>query len=139
MKELFRPKNVYFILNSKIYVQVDDVVMGSSLGLNLANIFMVELEKDIIPTLSNDISLWRRYLGDTICFLKSNCINHVLQSLNTFYNNTKCKIEIEKGNKIAFLDILLTLSDMGFLSFKIMGEVGGLFGLPILTFVLEHH
>ena len=49
-------KNANFTLNSKTYVQVHGVALGSSLGPVLANIFMVELEQSIIPTLSNDIS-----------------------------------------------------------------------------------
>ena len=32
----------------------------------LINIFMVELEQNIIPKLTNDISLWKRYVDDTI-------------------------------------------------------------------------
>ena len=62
-------KNAHFTLNSKTYVQVDGVAMGSPLGLVLANIFMVELEQNIIPTLSKDISLWKRYVDATICFV----------------------------------------------------------------------
>ena len=81
--------------------------MGSPLFPVLANIFMVELEQNIIPTLSKDISLWKRYVDDTICFVNSSRISHVLESLNSFHSNIKFTVEIEKGNKIAFLDILL--------------------------------
>ena len=59
------PKNAHVTLNNKTYLQVDGVAMGSPLGLVLANIFMVELERNIIPTLSNDISLWKRYVDDS--------------------------------------------------------------------------
>ena len=48
-------KNAHFTLNNKTYLQVDGVAMGSPLGLVLANIFMAELERNIIPTLFNDI------------------------------------------------------------------------------------
>ena len=80
--------------------------MGFPLGPVLANIFMVELEQNTIPTLSKDISLWRRYV-DTICFVHSNRISHVLELLNSFHSNINFTIQIEKENKIAFLDILL--------------------------------
>ena len=74
----------------------------------MANIFIVDLEQNIIPTFSKDISLWKRYVDDTICFVNSNHISHVLESLNSFHNNNiKFMTEIEKGNKIAFSDILL--------------------------------
>ena len=83
--------------------------MGSPLGPILANIFMVELDQNIIPTLSKDVSLRRRYVDDTICFVNSSCISHVLELLNSFHSNVKFASEIEKVDKIAFLDILLIL------------------------------
>ena len=112
MKELLYlcAKNAHFTLNSKTYVQVDDIAMGSPLGPVLANIFMVELKQNIIPTLFKDISLWKRYVDDTICFVISNRISHVLESLNSFCSNIKFTVKIEKGNIIAFLDILLIRS-----------------------------
>ena len=108
MKELLYlcTKNAYFTLNIKTYVQVDGVVIGSPHGPVLANIFMVELEQNI-STLSKDTSLWKRYVDDAICFVNSNRISHALESLNSFHSNIKFTVEIEKGNKIAFLDILL--------------------------------
>ena len=73
-------KNAHFSLNSKAYVQIHDIVMGSPLVPVLASIFVVELEQFIIPTLSKYISLWKRYVDyvyDTICFRNSNCISHI--------------------------------------------------------------
>ena len=78
MKELLYlcTKNTHFTLNSKTSVQTDGVAMGSPLGPVWANIFMVELEQNIIPILSKDMSLRKRYVDDTICFVNSNSINH---------------------------------------------------------------
>ena len=85
--------------------------MGSPPGPVLANIFMVELERNIIPTLSSDILLWKRYVDDTICFIKLTSINKVLQTLNSYHTNIKFTIEIESENKISFLDVLLIRSN----------------------------
>ena len=54
MKELFYlcTKNVRFF-NDEINIQNDGAAMGSLLGPVLANIFMAELEKNIIPLLSD--------------------------------------------------------------------------------------
>ena len=68
-------KNAHFTLNSKTYVtyvQIDGLAVGSPIDPVLANIFTVELEQNIISTLSKDISLWKRYVDDTICFGNSN-------------------------------------------------------------------
>ena len=68
---------------------------------------MIELEQNITPTLSKYILLQKRFADDTICFVNSNRIIHVLESLNSFHSNIKLTVEIEKGNKTAFLDTLL--------------------------------
>ena len=104
-------KNAHFTINNKKYLQVDGVAMGSPPGPVLANIFMVELERNIIPTLSNDILLWKRYVDDTICFIKLTAINKVLETLNSYHTNIKFAIEIESENKISFLDVLLIRSN----------------------------
>ena len=64
-------------------------------------------EENIILTLSEDISLWKRYVDDTICFVNSNRISHILESLNNFHSNIRFRTELKKENKIAFLDVLL--------------------------------
>ena len=98
---------MHFTLNSKTCGQIDGVPMGSPLCPVLANIFMAELEQNIIVTLSEEKSFWKRYVDDTICFVNSNCISSVLESLNSSHSNIKFTIEIQKENKIAFLDILI--------------------------------
>ena len=85
----------------------DGVAMGCPLGLDLINIFMVELEGTIIPSLSNKIKLWKRYVDDTIAFVKTDEIMNVLSSLNSHYSNIQFTMEIEQSNQIPFLDVLL--------------------------------
>ena len=58
--------------------------MGSPLGAVLSGIFMVELENTIVPTLSNNLTSWKRYLDDTNCFIKEDSIEHVMSVLNGF-------------------------------------------------------
>ena len=47
------------------YQQNDGVTMGSPLGPVLTDIFMVELETKVIPTVIDSIYHWRRYADDT--------------------------------------------------------------------------
>ena len=83
--------------------------MGAPLDPVLADIFMVELERNIIPTF--DISLWKRCVDETICFIKltfiNNSINKILEALNSYDINIEFTIEIETENKILVLDVLL--------------------------------
>ena len=59
-------KNVHFTYNNNTYIQNDGVAMGSPLGPVLAGIFMVDLERNILPTLSDVMTSWKRYVDDTI-------------------------------------------------------------------------
>ena len=46
-------KNVHFSFNGNIYRRCNGVAMGLPLGPTLAGIFMVELERSLVPKLSN--------------------------------------------------------------------------------------
>ena len=109
MKELLIlfTKNVHFTFNNETYIQVDGVAMGLRLGPVLANIFMVELETSVIPNLSNKVKLWKRFVDDTYCLARLEYIDNILLALNSFHKNIKFTFEIEKGNTIPFLDILI--------------------------------
>ena len=110
-------KNAHLTLN-KTYLQLNGVSMGSPLGPVLANIFMVELERNIVPILSNDILLWIKYVDNTICFIKLTSFNKVLGTFNSYYKNIRFIIEIETANKILFLDVLL-ISNNSLISTKV--------------------
>ena len=63
MKELLLlcKKNVHFMFNNDIYQQCDGVVITSSLGPVTAGIFMVELERTLLPRLIEYMTQWKRY------------------------------------------------------------------------------
>ena len=88
-------RNVHFSYNRDIYTQADDVAMGSPLGPVLAGIFMVELERTILPTLREHMSPWKRYVDDTIFYIKEKSIEHVLSKLNGYHDYIELTYEIE--------------------------------------------
>ena len=98
-------KEMHFQYDGKIYRQVNGVAMGSPLGPVLANIFMVELEKSLVPTMQDEVALWFRYVDDTFTFVKKGCIDQVLMRLNGFHESIKFTFEKESGSTIAFLDV----------------------------------
>ena len=104
---LLGTKNVHFCFGGDIYQENDGVAMGSPLGPVLACIFMVDLDTKIIPTVTDSISHWRRYVDDTFVFVKKGCVEHVLAPLNSFHKNIQFTYELENQNKLPFLDILL--------------------------------
>ena len=72
MKEmlLLCTKNVHYSYNHGIYIQRDGFAMGSPSGPVLGGIFMVNLERSLVPKLNVYINFWRRYVDDTITFVK---------------------------------------------------------------------
>ena len=65
-------KDVNFTYNNLMYKQVDVVAMRSPLRPFLAGIFMVELERILIPTLNSHLNNWYRFVDDTFCFISFN-------------------------------------------------------------------
>ena len=81
--------------------------MGSPVGPVLADIFMTELEKTLLPNIYICyIKYWRRYVDDTISYVKIGSIKHVLCLLNSFYENIKFTFESEGKGTLPFLDVL---------------------------------
>ena len=109
MKELLLlcTKNIHFTFNSDIYQQCHGVAVGSPMGTVIAGIFMVELERTLLPRLTEYMTPWKRYVDDTIATIKLTSIDHVLMILNTFHKNIKFTYELEINKKISFLDVLL--------------------------------
>ena len=52
-------KNVQFTFNEEVYKETDGVAMGLALGPVLADIFMAELENNIVPVLQENLSFWK--------------------------------------------------------------------------------
>ena len=100
-------KNVPFTFENDMYQHIDGVAMGSPLGPVLAGIIMVELEKCLVPELKDHLCFWKRYVDNTSTFVKESSIEYMFQQLNSFHRNIQFTYELEKNNKIPFLDVLI--------------------------------
>ena len=87
------------------------MAIGLSLGPVLAGIFMVELEKTILPTLREHMSPSKRYVDDAIAYRKEEFLEHVSSKLNGYHDNIEFTYEIENDGKLAFLDVLVICKD----------------------------
>ena len=109
MKEviLLCTMRVHLTFDDKTYVQTNGMTMGSQLYQVLPRIFLAQLENDLIHTLSEHLPCWKRYIDDTICFIKNDSIDYVISVLNSFYPSIQFTYETENNNSISFLDIKL--------------------------------
>ena len=62
--------NVHFTFRDVVYLQTDETVMGSPLRRVLTAIFMLHLERSLVPLLTAEFSFRKRYVDDTITFIK---------------------------------------------------------------------
>ena len=82
--------------------------MVSLLGPVLGDIFMTELEKTLLLDIYICyIKYWRRYVDNTISYVKIGSIKHVLCLLNSFDENMRFRYESEVKGTLPFLDVLL--------------------------------
>ena len=105
MKEMLTlcTKNVNFAYNRKIFVQTDGVAMGSPLGSVLADISMTELDKTLLPNIYIlYIKFWRRYVDDTISYVKIGSIKHILSLLNSFDENMQSILKSDNKGTLPF-------------------------------------
>ena len=81
--------------------------MGYPLDPLLAAIFMVHLEKTLMPELEKFMKPWKRYVDGSITYLKPDFISNVFDILNKFNQNIKFTYEVEHNGKMSFLGVLL--------------------------------
>ena len=66
---------------------------------------MEVFEEQAIESTAQKPKIWKNYFDNTFTIQDCNYINCFLQHLNSYQPNIQFTLEIEKGNKIAFLDM----------------------------------
>ena len=100
-------KNIHFTFENNIYQEKDDVAMESPLRPVLAETFMVHSKRTLMPKLEKFMKFWKRYVDDTIPYIKLDFITYVNDILNKFHENIKFTDEVECNDIRSFLDVLL--------------------------------
>ena len=76
-------------------MQRDGVATGSPLSPVNAGIFVIELEKKILPKVLQCMTAWKQYVDGTIAYIKPGSGDYVLSFLNSFHSNTNFLYEEE--------------------------------------------
>ena len=80
---------------------------SSPLGPVLAQIFMVELERSLVPKLSNYIKFWKRFVDGTISSANTEATDHILMVLDSSDPAIQFTYETEENSKLPFSDVML--------------------------------
>ena len=107
----FATKKSFFLFNGKYYIQTDGVSMGSPLGPTLANVFLCHWELDWLKKCPKQFKplYYKRFMDDTFLLFKcQNDVKKFHKYIGSRHKNMKFTFEIESGNCLAFLDVLIT-------------------------------
>ena len=100
-------KEVRLMFNDDIYIQNNGVAMGSPLGPLFANILMMSLEEEVIPTLTPYLCNWKIYVEDTHTYVNPEKFDFILTKLNFYHPNIQFTFELKNNKQIKNLDVLV--------------------------------
>ena len=63
----------------------------------------------MVPRLSNHLHFWRRYVDDTITFVKEESITFTLEQTSSYHPHFQFTYELENVGKLSFLDVLVII------------------------------
>ena len=96
---------IFYDPHGNIYIQLDEIAMGSGLGPVFSNFYMLALENKVLNTI-NKPNIYLRYADDIP--LLNNSTNEIKTIQEIFQNNFSLNFtqEININNKIPFLGVL---------------------------------
>ena len=101
-------KQNYFQFADKMYHQIQGTAMGTKMAPSYANIFMAELEEELLANYPITPLLWKRYIDDILCIWPGppSELNQFMQYLNQSHPTIKFTHE-SSTNSVDFLDLTI--------------------------------
>lgn len=95
-------------INGDLFLQVDGVMMGSSLGPTFANYYMAHLEETVFEDHPEIAPLiYARYVDDIFVVIENIEQLHVIRDIFEANSVLKFTFEEQRDNQLVFLDVLL--------------------------------
>ena len=112
-------KTTYFQYDGVIYTQVEGAAMGSPVSPIVANLFMEWFEETALRTFRYEITIWRRYVDDTVVALCDSLIDMLSDHINSIDPAIKFTREEEDNKTIPMLDTLVRRTEERKLTFSV--------------------
>ena len=92
----------------KTHLQTHGVAMGTNTAVSFANIFMAEIETNLILQNNTKPRVWKRYIDDVFSLwdYNRNEVERFIEEANSFHPTIKFTAEISE-NEITFLDTVV--------------------------------
>ena len=113
-------KTTYFQFDEVIYAQVEGAAMGSPVSPIVANLFMEWFELAAIDTFKYELTLWKRYVDDTIVAMCDELIDEFTDHINSVHPAIQFTREDEaEDGTLPMLDTKTKRAPTGELSFSV--------------------
>ena len=90
-------KSTYFSYGGEFYEQRERAAVGSPVSAVVANLYMEFFEELALESAPSRSRLWKRYVDDTCCILKTGDVGGLLNHLNSLRPTIKFTMELEEG------------------------------------------
>ncbi|KER27787.1 hypothetical protein T265_13721, partial [Opisthorchis viverrini] len=94
-----------FTFGGQTYQQLKGTAMGSPISGLIAEAVMQRIERAVLPIINPKLGI--RYVDDTFVVMKRNSVHDARELLNTTFDDIKFTIELERNNRLPFLDVLV--------------------------------
>lgn len=113
--------STYFYWNGQYYEQIRGAAMGSPLSPIIANLYLEKFKQDALSTAKYKPTHYFRYIDDMFATWPHGRmeLDNFLHHLNTRHPTINFTMEVEKDNKLPFLDTLITRSTDGKLNHQV--------------------
>ena len=98
----------YFQFNERDYLQTQGTAMGTIMAVAFANIFMAEIETQIVDKSAHKPLVWKRYIDDIISLWQTNrgTVDQFIKQTNKHHPTIKFTAEIS-CTETTFLDTVI--------------------------------
>ena len=111
---IFILQNNHFTFNGKTYLQIHGTSMGTPFAPNYANIFMAEIERNILenPPQNKRPTLWKRFIDDIFMIWPhgQTALHHFLEHINLLHETIKFTAQ-KSEKEISFLDTTIYVNE----------------------------
>ena len=111
--------SLYFKFNDKYYQQINGLPIGLSVSPILADLVIQDIEETVMKSFKKYIYFYGRFVDDSYILVNKDKLDLVFNSFNSVNNRINFTCELEKEQKLNFLDILVIKNEDSSITFDI--------------------
>ena len=106
----------YFVIEGRFYMQLDGSAMGNPSSPSIANLMMEVIIQEVLSSINYYVPIGIYYVDDSLFCIPREKIDEFVSAFNAFHPKVQFTFELEKNQRLPFLDILVERNDEGEIS-----------------------